>query len=118
VMEPIRSNAHPDIVPATQFSSDGVTWKPIPSGISVLGSRYALVLDEIKPGDLEINLAEYEVAIGPSSGKRADAYLQGRVDKGCFARSDQSLAFADARKAMHKAGFIGRLKEPFGVLLR
>src|SRR4051812_41611270 len=46
VMEHIDSKADPDIVPATQYSSDGINWKPIPEGISVLGSKYAFVLDE------------------------------------------------------------------------
>src|SRR5947209_16790284 len=59
VMEYIRSNADPDIVPATEYSKDGVVWEPIPKGIKVTGSRYALVLDEIQPGDLDINLSNY-----------------------------------------------------------
>src|SRR5260370_36832375 len=47
VMEPIDSRAEPDIVPAKEYSRDGVTWRPIPTGIQVTGSTYALILDEI-----------------------------------------------------------------------
>ena len=83
VMEPINSNADPDIVPAID-SRDGVSWERIPKGINVLGSRYALVLSEIRPGELEVKLNGFEVATGPSTGKPAEAYLQGRIDKGCF----------------------------------
>lgn len=64
VMDYVDSRADPDIVPAREYSQDGVNWLPIPKGITVTGSRYALVLDEIKPGDLTIQLNEFEVAIG------------------------------------------------------
>ena len=118
VMEPIRSNAHPDILPATQFSRDGITWQPIPEGINVLGSRYAMILDEIRPGDLEIDFAEYVVAVGPCSGKSAPSYLQGRVDKGCFVRKSERRVHQVDQKALHKVGVVARLKDPFAVLLR
>ncbi len=88
VMEPINSNADPDIVPAKEFSRDGVLWEPIPKGINVLGSRYAFVLGEIRPGELEVRLNSLEVAIGPSAGKAAETYLQGRTDKGCLVKSE------------------------------
>src|SRR6266849_6525948 len=65
VMQPIDSKAVPEIVPASEFSRDGVVWEPIPKGISVVGSRYAFVLDEIQPGDLDIALNFYEVGVGP-----------------------------------------------------
>ncbi len=39
VMEPIDSKADPDILPATEFSADGIQWEAIPSGIVVTGSR-------------------------------------------------------------------------------
>ena len=56
VMEPIDSKADPDILPANEYSAAGVNWEPIPSGIEVTGSRYAIVLDEIMPGQLNLNL--------------------------------------------------------------
>ncbi len=118
VMEPIDSRAQPDIIPATEYSHDGVTWEPIPNGIQVTGSRYALVLDEIKPGDLEITLAEYEVALGPSAGKAAELYLQGHIDKGCFTKSAQSRTQAAQKRPVRKIRYMAQLKEPFAVLLR
>jgi hypothetical protein len=66
VMEYIDSKAKPEILPAKQYSRDGIHWEPIPRGVKVTGSRFALVLDEILPGDLDIQLASYEVGIGPS----------------------------------------------------
>jgi hypothetical protein len=119
VMEYIRSDADPDIVPASEYSKDGVTWEPIPKGIKVTGSRYALVLDEILPGDLDVSLNRYEVAVGPSAGKPAEAYLQGRTDKGCFVKSAQERAVEDAAaKVRRKANFFARLKDPYAVVLR
>lgn len=119
VMEPIDSKAEPDIVPATEYSSDGIDWRPIPENILVTGSRYAFVLDEIKPGDLNITLAHFEVAIGPSQGKAAEAYLQGHVDKACFVKSDKARTVgAPPGKLIRKARFSAELKEPYAVLLR
>ena len=77
VMEYIHSNADPDIVAATEYSQDGVLWEQIPSGIKVTGSRYALVLGEIQPGDLEVSLNQYEVAIGPSPARRQRPIYRG-----------------------------------------
>ncbi len=121
VMEAIDSRADPDIVPATEYSKDGIEWEPMPEGICVTGSRYALVLDEIKPGDLAFQLNEYEVALGPSTGKGAEAYITGHIDKGCFVRSKEPRVVTDdARKAKvtRRVAFTAELKEPFGVLLR
>jgi len=116
LMELIDSHADPDIVPATEYSADGVHWMPIPDGIRVTGSRYALVLDEIKPGDLEICPAELEVAVGPSRGRPASDYLRGRVDKAC-------LKMAQARKSpsnreTRRVDFCSHLLDPYAVLLR
>jgi hypothetical protein len=119
VMEQIDSRAEPDLLPATEFSRDGIKWEPIPDGISVVGSRYAFILDEIQPGDLDIELAKYEVAVGPSSGKPCEAYLSGHVDKGCFVKSTKPRATdATAGKLVRKARFFAKLKEPYAVLLR
>jgi hypothetical protein len=119
VMEYIRSNADPDIVPATEYSKDGVIWEPIPRGIKVTGSRYAMVLDEIRPGDLEVNLGRYEVAVGPSTGKAAEAYLQGRTDKACFVKSrEERLTEVPSPKHTRKTSFLAKLKDPYAVVLR
>ncbi len=119
VMEYIRSDADPDIVPATLYSKDGVVWDPIPEGIKVTGSRYALVLDEIQPGDLDISLNMFEVAVGPGAGKPAEAYLQGWTDKACFVKSrEPRVVDAPPEKLIRKANFVAKLKDPYAVVLR
>jgi hypothetical protein len=115
IMEEIKSN-HWESAVATEYSKDGVNWEPIPKGIEVRGSRYALVLDEIKPGDLAVDLAHYVVGIGPSEGKNASTYISGRVDKGClnYVGPPNTQVTSRIIKSTHAA----TLKEPFGVLLR
>ena len=114
VMEPIDSHADPDIVPANEYSMDGIDWHPMPSGIVVTGSRYAVVLDEIKPGQLDLDLGRFEVGIGPSRGRNAAEYVRGRVDKGCFVATEAT----DTTSSIRKVQFQARLIEPYAVMLR
>src|SRR5579862_2250925 len=60
----VNSNDHQPVLPAKEYSIDGVNWKKIPKGIEVTGSKYALVLDEINPTDLTINMDQFMVGIG------------------------------------------------------
>lgn len=117
VMEPIDSRADPDILPASEFSIDAIEWQPLPSGIVVTGSRYALVLDEIRPGELDLDLRQFEVGVGPSRGKNAAEYVQGRVDKGCFVAATSHRA-GRGPSNVRRIGWYGRLVEPYGVMLR
>jgi len=116
LMEPINSNANPEVAPAKEYSEDGVNWNPIPDGIVVTGSRYALVLDEIMPADLMIPLNDYAVAIGPSQGKPASDYVNGRVDKGCFEINSATPKIDEPR--LCKIEYSAQLQDPFAVLLR
>lgn len=126
LMEPVHSRAKPEIVPATQYSKDGVHWEPLPAGISVIGSRYAFVLDEITPGALDIPLEEFEVGIGMSRGRSADQYIGSRVDKGCFVRRESGIVVpSDSAERSSSEGtqkrvakFTAELVDPYAVLLR
>lgn len=116
LMEPVCSRAAPDVLPAEEYSEDGVNWNSIPEGIEVTGSRYALVLSEILPGDLELDPSEFEVGIGPSRGKSSLDYISGRTDKACLVRSTnhqtaKGIATRDIR-------YTAKLADPFAVLLR
>ena len=118
VMEQIDSKADPDVLPATEFSVDGLNWEPIPTGIEVTGSRYAIVLDEIKPGQLDMDLENFEVGIGPSRGKNAAQYVRGRVDKGCFvSKESKEPELTDTRRIV-PIRFQARMLEPYAVMLR
>ena len=118
VMQAIESKADPDVLPANEYSVDGVDWEPVPTGIEVTGSRYAIVLDEITPGQLDLNLGDFEVGIGPSRGRNATQYLRCRVDKGCFISTRSSDRKPDVQHKIVPIGFQARLLDPYAVMLR
>lgn len=117
LMQPIISNADPELLPAREYSEDGINWKPIPNDINVTGSRYALILDEIKAGDLDFYPNQYEVGVGPSRGKSAQDYIRGRVDKGCLIKREDELAYLPKSKP-RKIEYTAKLLDPYAVLLR
>jgi len=117
MMQIVKSNADPDIIPAKEYSSNGVDWEPIPDGINVYGSRYALVLDNIEPGELDLKISHYKVGYGLSEGKLAHEYLKGRVDKGCFSKAEKPLYEPDA-KDVKKISYQAKIKNPYAVFLR
>jgi hypothetical protein len=117
LMEPMDSKADPDLVPATEYSEDGVLWKPIPKGIRVTGSRYAVVLGEIKAEEIELPLDECIVGLGLSQGKPASDYIQGRVDKACLT-FDRSAAKRASKHRVASIKYAAEIIDPFAVLLR
>lgn len=118
LMHGVRSNSDQSTFPAKEFSRDGVNWEPIPKGISVTGSRYAIVLDELQPGDFMLDMRQYQVGIGPSRGKSAPEYLQGRTDKACLVKQEVERLGLPDPKEMKKIEFVAKIKEPYAVMLR
>lgn len=84
VMEPMESRHAREPVRASRFSVDNHRWDPIPNGIDVLGSRYALCIANLREVDEDLPLGSTAVAIGPSKGKPGAAYIRGRIDKACL----------------------------------
>jgi len=118
VMQKIDSKhaAPPEI--AKQYSDDGVNWQPIPKGIEVRGSRYALVLDELRVEEFDLALGELQVGVGPSRGRKADKYLIGQVDKGCFHYKHRELLDSQNEQVVKHIELVARVKEPYAVLLK
>lgn len=114
VMHKMRSmhNAEPEL--AREYSDDGIKWYPIPRGIQVKGSRYAMVIGGLTEEEFDLNLRSAVVAVGPSRGKRADEYIRGRVDKGCFELGEVAAASADSLHIDVHAPLIA----PYAVFLR
>ena len=117
LMHSVKSNFSQNPLPAKDYSTDGVNWEPIPDGIIVTGSKYALVLDEIHPSDLEVDMNQFSVGIGPSKNKLASSYLKGQTDKACLETALQAQAKKE-KPAIKKIDFTAQLQDPYAVLLR
>lgn len=116
VMEEIDSHHAPTKILADEYSVDGLHWQPIPTGIEVRSSRYAIVLGELQDGDLHIDLAEYKVAVGPSTGKFADDYIARRVDKACITKEQEYSV--DRIPQIKNIRHMAKIVEPYAVFLR
>jgi hypothetical protein len=111
-----RHAAPPEI--AKQYSDDGINWQPIPKGIEVRGSRFALVLNELRVEEFDLNLGELQVGVGPSRGRRADQYLVGQADKGCFIYTPQEQPIIETERVVKRIGLVAHVKAPYAVLLK
>lgn len=118
IMEKMDSkhDAPPEV--AREYSDDGVNWQPIPKGIEVRGSRYALVLDRLESEEFDIDLRELEVGVGPSRGRVANRYIVGRADKGCFVYAPPRDPLAPDEAVTKHIGLMAKVKAPYAVLLR
>src|SRR5439155_2717458 len=90
-MHEMNSRHFAEQLRANEFSVDGMKWEPIPDTINVRGSRFALVLEDLKQEELMLPLAKAQVAIGLSKGRPAGRYIQGQVDKACLEVLDKAL---------------------------
>lgn len=101
---------------ATEFSPtlDG-TWRPLPDGLTVSGSRHALVLGDLVQEARSIDLSNYRVAVGPSQGRRLSDYLRGRVDKACVQSTPDPSGRATA---MATTCAMATLQRPYAVFVR
>jgi hypothetical protein len=115
-MEEIESNHFHDPVRADEYSVDGIEWHEIPPAINALGSRHALVIDQLEPRELVLPLARTRVAWGNSRGANGDSYIRGRVDKGCLEVVEEGPG--DDAGRIVKIGLVARIVEPFAVFLR
>jgi hypothetical protein len=108
--------APPEI--AKEYSDDGVNWQPIPKGIEVRGSRHALVLDELRLMEFDLNLGELQVGVGRSRGRTADKYLRGQADKGCFLYKASERSIEENKPIVKHIELVARVKAPYAVFLR
>lgn len=102
---------------AAEYSDDGVAWQTIPAGIEVKGSRYALIIDELKATDFYLELERTVVPIGPNTGRPGNHYVRGLVDKACL----QLIADAPpevGEKNHRRIEFQANIREPFAVFLK
>jgi hypothetical protein len=118
IMNEMNSKHSAPPVAASHYSEDGVDWEAVPRGIEVRGSRFALVLDELRLDEFEVNLNDFEVGLGQSRGKVASEYLKGQNDKGCLIYHEPHVPPPPEERIVKRIGLIARVKPPFAVFLK
>ena len=112
-MEPMDSRHFAAPIRADEFSVDGMAWSEIPEAINVLGSRYALCINNLRETDSPLVLGETRVAVGNSAGRQGDLYVRGRVDKACL-----DVVSEGSSDGLVGIGLVADLVEPYAVFLR
>ena len=84
VMEPVNSRHAREPARATEYSLDNNLWIPVPDGIDVLGSKFALCITNLRETDEELPLDATSVAVGKSAGRDGATFIKGHVDKACL----------------------------------
>jgi hypothetical protein len=119
VMQPMQSKHFAVTARAEEFSVDAIKWEPIPAPINVVGSRYALAIEDLRPVEFKLPLAHTRVAAGSSRGRRGDEYIKGRVDKAVL-----EVVTGDPQEPEHEEpeaidiGLVARLVKPYAVFVR
>jgi len=83
-MQEMESTHFAEPIRADEWSTDGIEWSDFPEVIEVRGSRYALVIQNLRQTEMELVLDNTKVALGNSMGARGNKYIRGRVDKACL----------------------------------
>jgi len=115
VMQKMNSRHYAEQVRAKRFSADGVKWEEMPDGINVLGSRYALVIKDLREHDEILDLSSTRVAVGPNEGRLGSRYIMGQADKACLEVVDAER-LNEAAKQVH-IDLIAELAAPYAVFL-
>lgn len=118
VMEKMQSNHFAEPLRSEEYSIDGRVWKPVPAGIHVLGSRYALAIKNLQQTELVLPLARTHVAQGPSLGRAGNAYVSGRIDKACLELDNNVNVPPAPDEKVTAIGLVAELCEPYAVFLR
>lgn len=117
-MQSMQSNHSAEQLRASEYSADGLNWTPIPMGINVLGSRFALVIKNLRREEHVLPLNQTQVAVGISRGKLGSRYISGRVDKACLEVTAEPALINDPEKALVQIDLVADLVEPYAVYLR
>ena len=116
-MQPMESKHFAEQIPAGEYSADGSQWAKIPSGVKVLGSRYALIIRNLRAEEFDLPLDRTKVALGTSMGAIGSKYIAGRVDKACLEITDEIGQASTANPPVHIA-LVAELVAPYAVYVR
>jgi len=118
-MEEMNSQHFGEPLCAAESSQDGINWSRIPDEIEVRGSRYALVIKDLRMDRFQLPLEQTRVAVGPSSGKLGSRYVDGRVDKACLeVLSSPERANEEVGRGERPISLVAELQSPYAVFLR
>ena len=115
-MEEMNSMHFAEPLRAQEYSVDGRNWQTIDPNINVLGSRYALVIKNLRKEEFDLPLGRATVAIGNSMGASGEKYIKGRVDKACLRLGDEDPAFNEG--TTKHIGLVAEMYDPYAVYLR
>jgi hypothetical protein len=117
-MEPMVSKHFAVSERATEFSVDGINWEEVDPAINVIGSRYALAIRGLEQRSFDLPLAQTEVAVGNSKGRRGDRYIKGRVDKACLEVVGPAEEVDDPEAKVVPIGLVAEIVDPYAVIVR
>lgn len=115
VMQKMNSKHYAEQVRAERYSVDGASWTKIPGAINVLGSRFALMIKDLREHEDELDLHATKVAVGPNEGRLGSRYVQGQADKACLVVTDPELVNRERKKI--KIDLVAELLDPYAVFL-
>lgn len=115
VMHKMNSRHYAEQVRAERYSIDGTNWKKIPPAINVLGSRFALVITNLREHEDELDLAATRVAVGRNEGRLGSRYVQGQADKACLIVTPPEKVNAEHKRV--KIDLVAELEAPYAVFL-
>lgn len=115
VMQKMNSKHYAEQVRAERYSVDGASWTKIPDAINVLGSRFALMIKDLREHEDELDLDATKVAVGPNEGRLGSRYVQGQADKACLVVTEPELVNREQKKV--KIDLVAELLDPYAVFL-
>jgi hypothetical protein len=118
VMEAMDSRHFAEPLPASEYSVDGFDWLPMPKGVVVKGSRFALVLKNLRHEEFKLPLAQTAVAVGPTRGRSGNRYIKGRVDKACLTVTDSPELSNEVPNREAPISLVADLEKPYAVFVR
>lgn len=118
-MQEMSSRHYAEQLRATEFSADGMKWDTIPQSINVLGSRFALVIEDLHCEELTLPLAQAQVAVGINKGRAATRYIKYQVDKACLEILPAQIPDLKEDEVRDvRINLVAKLKSPYAVFLR
>ena len=117
-MQPMVSNHFAEPLRANEYSADNRTWTAVPDGINVLGSRYALVIKNLRREEFNFPLERTYVGVGRTQGRLGSRYIKGHVDKACLRVAEHQELTNEENKKEVRIGLVAELERPYAVFLR